>query len=270
MKPTIMILGSTYLHNPGLDVYNFKMDDVLAPKRQDEIKKLVQQLKPFQPTKIAVEQDPSRTDEINRIYQDYLNDVYELQRWEGEQLGFRLAKQMEHPKVYCVDHFRHDDPMIHLDEIDRDLVDYFKFAKENDQENLFPKYEDFSNVKGKRHKDKNGATWVEPDQYESLIDMYRRWNQPESLYNNHRVYFRIAQIGKGDQYPGANWVGHLWFARNLKIYVNLTRIIESANDRILLIIGSGHKYLIQQFLEESEEYNIESPLDYLKAEVVNS
>lgn len=269
MKPTIMILGSTHLDNPGVDVFNIKMDDVLAPKRQTEIEQLVQLLKPFQPTKIAVEQDPSQTDEINQNYQGYLNGTYELQRWEIDQIGFRLAKQMGHQKVYCVDHFRNDDPMINLDEIDRDLIDYFKFARENNQEDLFPKFEEFSAVEGKRHKDKSGATWIEPDAYEPLTDMYRRLNQPESLYKNHRVYFRVAQIGKGDQYPGANWVGHLWYARNLKIYVNLTRITESADDRTLLIIGAGHTYLIQQFLEESQDYNVENPLDYLRTEDVN-
>ena len=55
MKPTIMILGSGHLANPGADAYNFKMDDVLAPKRQRELEALVTQLKTFQPTKIALE-----------------------------------------------------------------------------------------------------------------------------------------------------------------------------------------------------------------------
>lgn len=269
MKPTIMILGSTHLDNPGLDVFNFKMDDVFQPKRQREIEQLVNHLKSFRPTKIAVEQDPSRDDEINKNYQDYLNDKYKLQRWEIDQIGLRLAKQLGHQKVYCVDHFRKDDPMIHLDEIDRDLIDYSKFAEEHNQEDLFPKYEDFSEVEGKRQKDKNGATWIEPNEYESLIDMYRRINQPEYRHNNHRVYFRVAQIGEDDQYPGANWVGHLWYARNLKIYVNLTRITQSADDRTLLIIGAGHTYLIQQFLEESEEYNVVNPLKYLNTENTN-
>ena len=49
MKPTIMILGSTHLDNPGLDVFNFKMDDVLAPKRQGEIEQIVQKLNSFRP-----------------------------------------------------------------------------------------------------------------------------------------------------------------------------------------------------------------------------
>ena len=59
-KPTIMILGSEHLANPGMDSFNRKMDDVLAPKRQREIKQLVTQLQAFQPTKIALEADPSQ------------------------------------------------------------------------------------------------------------------------------------------------------------------------------------------------------------------
>ena len=44
-KPTIMILGSGHLANPGMDGFNYKMDDVLAPKRQRE--PVVQLLKPY-------------------------------------------------------------------------------------------------------------------------------------------------------------------------------------------------------------------------------
>ena len=50
------------------------------------------------------------------------------------------------------------------------------------------------------------------------------------------------------------------------IFVNLTRITESANDRILLIIGAEHVFLIQQYLENSGDYIVESPLKYLKRE----
>ena len=93
-KPTIMVLGSSHLGNPGMDSFNYKMDDVLAPKRQHEIEQLVTQLKPFQPTKIALEADPSRDAKVNASYRDYLEGTYELQRNEGDQIGYRLAKQM--------------------------------------------------------------------------------------------------------------------------------------------------------------------------------
>ena len=106
MKPTIMVLGSGHLSNPGMDSFNYKMDDVLAPKRQREIEQLVTQLKAFQPTKIALEVDERFDADINADYQAYLKGTYELKRSEGNQIGFRLAKQMGHPRVYCVDCFR--------------------------------------------------------------------------------------------------------------------------------------------------------------------
>ena len=260
MKPTIMILGSGHLANPGANVYNTKMDDVLAPKRQDEISELVRLLKAYQPTKIALEQDEkTHGAEIQRNYQGYLKGTYELRRWEVDQIGFRLAKQMGHPKVYCVDYWPKQNPF--LEKIDDDLIDYPKFAETHDQKHLLP----FGPTEGKITKDERGTTWIEPEKYVPIIDMYIQSNEPAGLRKSRQFYLRVARIGLGDEYPGANWLAHTWYDRNLKIYVNLTRITESADDRIMLIIGDGHVYLIQQFLEGSGDYIVESPLKYLDA-----
>ena len=261
-KPTIMILGSAHLANPGADVYNVKMDDVLAPKRQSEIEELVRLVKAYQPTKIAFEQDPSDDAELNANYQGYLKGTYELKRDEINQIGFRLAKQMGHSKVYGVDYWPWPDRNPFFPEgFDRDLIDYRGFAKAHNQEHLLLSPPD----EGKITQDERGTTWIEPEKYQSIIDMYIRLNEPEGRRADHQAYMRSARVGLDDQYPGANWVSHSWYDRNLKIYVNLTRIAESADDRILLIIGAGHVYLIQQFLEESGDYIVESPLKYLKA-----
>ena len=50
-KPTIMILGSGHLANWGADRINYRMDDVLAPKRQAELQQLAEQLARFKPTR---------------------------------------------------------------------------------------------------------------------------------------------------------------------------------------------------------------------------
>ena len=246
MKPTIMILGSEHLENSRMNTFNYKMDDVLVPKRQREIEQLVTQFKPFLPTKIALEQDPSRDAEINASYQGYLNGTYEIKQGEGDQIGFRLAKQMGHLKLYGVDYWPKRDPFF-SDDFDLGLIEYEKFAKANNQEHLLgPPPTD-----RKITQDEDGTTWVESDKYESIIDIYIRLNQPEGRRADHQGYLRSARIGLGDQYPGANWLSHGWYDRNLKIFVNLTRITESADDRILLIIGAGHVFLVQQFLEDS-------------------
>ena len=265
-KPTIMILGSGHLANPGMDDFNYKMDDVIAPKRQSEIEQLVQQLREFKPTKLAFEIDFSRTPEANATYQDYLKGAYELKRHESDQIGFRLAKQMGHSKVYCVDYFRNysEEPDgFFREDFDWDLVSPGKFAKAHNQEHLMGQP---PTAEGKVTQDADGTIWIEPEKYEPITDMYRRLNQPEGIRADHQEYLRTARVGLGDQYPGANWVGHLWYTRNLKIFVNLTRITESADDRILLIIGAGHVFLVQQFLEDSGNYIVESPLKYLDNE----
>ena len=265
-KPTIMILGSTHLANDGLDVYNTKMDDVRSPKRQREIEQLVEQLKEFKPTKIALERDEKTHGAGTQTeYQGYLKGTYELKRNEHDQIGFRLAKQMGHPRLYCVDYrldYRKDDPIIPFDEFNWDLVNYIGFAKAHNLEHLLPPPPN----EGKMTQDETGVTWIEPEKYVSIIDMYIQDNDPEGIRMDHQQYIRwIARVGLGDEYPGANWLSHYWYDRNMKIYVNLTRITESADDRIMLIIGAGHTYLVQQFLEESGDYIVESPLKYLNA-----
>ena len=263
-KATVMILGSTFFTNPRINRFNVRMDDVLAPKRQSEMEQLVTQLKAFGPTKIAVYTDQSFEAELNTNYQGYLDGTYELTRNYKDQIGFRLAKQMGHSKLYGIAHWPEHRPI--LDKIDDHLMDYDTFAETHDQRHLLPT---ISSDGRKIQRGADGTLWVEREEYEPLIDMYIRMNEPEQIYADHQPYLRTARIGLGDQYPGANWVAHWWYAHNLKNFVNLTRITESADDRILLIIGAGHVFLVQQFLEDSGDYIVESPLKYLKTEDVN-
>ena len=264
MKPTIMILGSGHLANWGADRINYRMDDVLAPKRQAELQQLAEQLAGFEPTKIAVEVDERWDAELQEEYNGYLQGNFQLERHEIHQIGFRLAKQMGHPKVHCVDYLR-DDSMIREDREDH-LTDYSAFAEANNQMHLLGSP---AKMEGKITEDEDGTIWIEPEKYEPIIDMYIQINQDEKIRTNLRDYLRIARIGLQEQYPGANWVAHFWYPRNLKTFVNLTRITESENERILLIIGAGHLGFLKQIVEDSEVYHVESPLKYLKAEETN-
>ena len=210
-KPTIMILGSEHFANPGMDARNVKMDDVLAPKRQHEIRELIRLLGVFQPTKIALEVDERFDAEINANYQGYLEGTYPLTRREGEQIGYRLAKQMGHPKMYCVDYWPEQDPLIPK-RLDKDLTDAYTFAKTHNQEHLLIS----TPAVGKMYQDQDGTTWIEPDKYEPLKDMFIRLNDPKGRLADHQVYLRSVRIGIGNQYPGANRFLLFWYARNLK------------------------------------------------------
>jgi hypothetical protein len=73
----------------------------------------------------------------------------------------------------------------------------------------------------------------------------------------------MSRVGKDKEYPGVDLLAD-WYERNLKIFSNITRITESQDDRILVIIGGNHVKLLQQFIEDSGEYNLERAVRYFQ------
>src|SRR5712691_3875281 len=88
-RPEILVLGTYHMANPGHDIHNMQADDVLSPKRQQEITQLIELLKKFHPTKIAIESDVG-SQRVAQQYSDYLAGKYSLSRNEIDQIGYRL------------------------------------------------------------------------------------------------------------------------------------------------------------------------------------
>lgn len=80
-------------------------------------------------------------------------------------------------------------------------------------------------------------------------------NRPEALLANHRGYFDWARIGDHERQPGANWVG-AWYARNLRIFNSLVLLTDKSQDRVLVVYGQGHAYLLRQFATESSAFRL--------------
>ncbi len=81
-KAHILVLGTFHLANHNKDMFNVQADDMLAPKRQAEIAALVESLKAFQPTKIAVEAAVGQP-ELNQKYQPILGRKIHAYRGRG-------------------------------------------------------------------------------------------------------------------------------------------------------------------------------------------
>src|SRR6266576_5010052 len=101
-RPEILVLGTYHMANPGHDIHNLQADDVLSPKRQQEITQLIEVRTRFHPTKIAIESDVSGQ-RATQQYADYLAGKYTLSRNEIDQIGYRLAKELGHRAIYPVD-----------------------------------------------------------------------------------------------------------------------------------------------------------------------
>lgn len=101
-RPVITILGTYHWANPNLDAVKSTYDDPRSPKRQTEVRQLIDKLKAFKPTKIAVEQ-PYGSTTIQERYARYLKGEYELGASETDEVALRLAKELRHATVYPFD-----------------------------------------------------------------------------------------------------------------------------------------------------------------------
>jgi hypothetical protein len=235
-KPTVLVLATYHMHNPGRDLMNVQSDDVLTEKRQKEIRQFVNLLKRFKPTKIAVEAS-FNSSKINEEYSRYLRGEYQLTSNEIDQIGYRLAKELNHQKVYGVDA-----------EGAFDIGRVFAFAGANNQQAILDK----GMAIGKRQVAEENKLI----QTAAIPEIYKTINDQRKINEAHQAYLMMSHVGKDNEYPGANLLGD-WYKRNLKIFSNINRITESKNDRILVIIGGNHVKTLQQFIEDSGEYNLE-------------
>jgi len=218
-RAEVLVLGVYHMANPGHDIFNTQSDDVLAPKRQREIAQLIEALKKFHPTRIAIESDvwSQRT---GREYADYVAGKYTLSRNEIDQIGYRLAKELGHKAVYPVD-------------VDGEfpfqrVVDYAKASgRTKELDAMLAEIGDM--VKAQN------AYLASHTILETLLFM----NADDKVASDVGFYFREAHFGEPGDWAGADLVSD-WFRRNMRIYSNVVRLTDSPSERVLVIYGSGH------------------------------
>ena len=74
------------------DVADLQAEDVLQPRRQREIEELVSLLQKFNPTKVAVEVEPSGDSKLQGDYQRYLSEGYLLKEMKPSRSDFASPK----------------------------------------------------------------------------------------------------------------------------------------------------------------------------------
>lgn len=253
-QPSIMILGVFHFDYPNLDAYKEKHQlDVLSAERQQELDSLRALLKAYKPTKIMLEINRVKGDStINSRYQEYLAGTFDIgnRRDEIYQLGFKLANDMNHSRVYAVDAM----PGWCGADLDWDTFDEDAYQKSLNQYEKSHRY-DFAPF----------HNWEDSIKMEmNLVDYLRMLNEPKRCYKSHQVYLTNWSLsGAGDSYIGADSAAR-WYRRNIRIFSNIYDIADFNNeDRLLLIIGAGHVWLLRQLLTESPDFSYVEINNYL-------
>ncbi len=234
------------MHNPGADVFNMEVDDVLQPNKQAEIRTVVDQLKQFQPTMIALEikRMTARDTSEQSNYQAYRKGQFDLTRWEGYQIGFRLAKELGHKRIFNIDE-PGSFPF-------QQLLDYANKHGQTEWINAKMAEKEVETEESNRNQSERSIV-----QY--LYDM----NHPENIAEGHEIYVGMCQIGKDGDFPGTDVLTE-WYKRNARIFSNLYKITEGKKDqRILAIFGAGHAHLLRELVRVAPEFELIEPTDYL-------
>ena len=235
----VMVVGVFHMSNPGHDLHNMQVGDVLAPGRQGEIAALTDALAGFQPTKVAVEW-PS--DIVAERYPKYLAGTLPPSRNEVAQLGFRLARTAGSKAVYGID-------------VDGDFpYDPVKaYAEAHGQSALLDAQgaalDRFNAEEQRLLGDKGVAAAL------------RNMNDPVRLKSDNAFYRTALRIGAGKDQPGVDLLT-AWYRRNFLICANLVQLAQPG-DRIVVFYGAGHAFLLRQCVSETPGLKLVEPNDYL-------
>ncbi len=218
-RPEVLVVGTFHMGNPGRDVHNLQVDDVLSPKRQREIAELTAVLRRFRPTRIAIEAAAgSRT--VAQRYTDFLAGKYTLTRNETDQIAFRLARELGHTAVYPVD-------------VDGD----FPFYRVRNYAVANGRQEQFAAVQAQV-----AARVKEEDDFlrtHTILETLRFMNADSMAARALADDYALIPFGERFEYAGPDLMA-AWFQRNIRIHHHIRALIASPEERVLVIYGAGH------------------------------
>lgn len=245
----LFMLGTFHFKDAGLDGYKPKHDiDILAPERQKQLQEVLDQIRKFKPTKIAVEWKKARQPKLDSLYNEYLAGRFELKSNEIYQIGFRMGKELGHKKLYAVDASARNFDDYKTEEAYKEKEAYFT---EKLGASVVARDEDLHN--------KFMAMYAKEDEQKmelTLLEQLLNENDPEGMRIGHGHYLiGNFKMNEGEDYFGADgaiW----WYTRNIRIFANILGITDPGKDKMFMLIGAGHLPILNFLAQSSPDYNV--------------
>lgn len=236
-KTKVLLLGTFHFDNPGLDVAKFENANVLTDKRQKEILEVVKRLKEFKPETIFIEASPGRQAYYDSILKMYKNDNYKLSANEIDQLGIRLAGELNLPTLHAVDYREASFPF-------DSLVKVMTAAKQFDLLAFMKTTIDSIET---LHNDQLKTLTIK----EMLLSSNTKADKTFSV----GMYFQFLKAGDKENHIGSFLVSE-WWRRNMIIYENILKRLTGNEQSILVIFGSAHTALLHEFMKYNPKFEI--------------
>lgn len=241
--PTLTILGTFHFAGTN-DFTAIVMDSVYSERRQREIDEVVLRLKQFNPNKILIEREPTLTDSLTKMFNAFLEKTYELPKNELYQIGFRLAAKSGLDSIYGVDY-----------QMEFEDAEFSNYLNRNHLTEKFQQVIESAQI----FAQKKTQLLKTSSLLQVLIDLNESKSSDfnKNLYTEH-ILNLTNQTGGLEVEVVSNW-----YKRNLKIKKNIDYLLAK-NDRVLMIIGAGHKAILEDFYRSSKSINYVNINDYLE------
>ncbi|WP_146106926.1 DUF5694 domain-containing protein [Polaribacter porphyrae] len=231
-----LLIGVSHWANygqKGNDVVQTNEPDILSNQYQKELEEIASKIKKFNPDKIFVERVIDYQPKLDSLYQLYKTSNWgDNKRNEIYQLGFRIAKSLNHKRVYGVD--------FHGTQFPFDSI--VKVIQQENQMGLMNeiqiKLQHFAKQYNKLVAEKK-----------SLKEILIFLNTKENKKANLSLYLSsMSKVGKLDNNIGI-FTASEWLRRNLNMYGFILKYIEPKDERIMVLLGAGHIAAIENMMD---------------------
>ncbi len=245
-RKQILVLG-TFHFASNQDVIKHGELDILGAQRQAEIQELNDKLAGFAPDRVMVEWKVVEDQPfVDSAYAEYLADRFTLRANEVYQIGFRQARRFATGPPQCID----ADGLFLFDTLN------YAAGKSGDTA-WFEAYMD-SVVHLVMEEDSMHM-------HRSITEALRQMNAEEGSRLSLAVngVFAAARLGPLGDDAGAEFIGQ-WYLRNIRMYANICRSTRATDQRVLVIVGNGHRPIIEQLLRADPDWEVIDAERYLR------
>jgi hypothetical protein len=233
----VLLLGCFHFDNPGLDVAKFENANILSEKRQQEVLNVVEKLRLFKPDKIFVEVPVELQAKLDSNLTKYKNGQFTLKATETQQLGYRLARELNLPTLYAIDN---NDTQFPFDSLIKSATGAKQFELLNFIKRTIDSVQAAFNNSLKDHTVR-----------ELLLD------QNTDAVNRLQAafYFDLLVGGKEGDHIGS-YLTSQWWKRNMIIYENILKRLDGKEKKVLVIFGSGHTSLLKEMMKYNKNFEL--------------
>jgi hypothetical protein len=237
----VLLLGVFHFTNPGLDVVQTEVTNVLTDENQAYLEALTARIAARAPTVVLLEYDRANDVAVNERYRQYLAGEYELGVNEIFQLGFRIARKAGLDRVHSF-----DEREVHWN-----------------AEPLMERLGEMPERKARLDAQMAGVG-------EEISAMHRTLSLPEVLRRlngeqfdrwNRSMYIATNDVGAAEGFEGAT-ASASWWHRNFRMY-GLLQTHAGEGERVVAIAGQGHTAILRGFLADDPSRVAIDPLDLL-------